>query len=158
VATVKSSSSPLIFYNDNSAYAAHSRDFVYVGPVEVNRMGSYRYYLWFGVWSTIPSSPPTAQRDGFESITLFADGEPLQLVLAGWGGNAIGLSESVYVKPVASAAEAYYEVTIDQIRLIAGSTDLRMLTSGPAQSSFELWNNQQSAFSGLHEFLEGTLF
>jgi len=158
VATVKSSSSPLIFYNDNSAHAAHSRDFVYVGPVEVNRMGSYRYYLWFGVWSTIPSSPPTAQRDGFESITLFADGEPLQLVLAGWGGNAIGLSESVYVKPVASAAEAYYEVTIDQIRLIAGSTDLRMLTSGPAQSDFELWDNQQSAFSGLREFLEGTLF
>ncbi len=156
--TVTSSSAPLIFYNDNSAHAAHSRDFVYVGPVRVNRMGSYRYFLWLGIWSTIPSTPPFGQRDGFESITFFADGEPLQLALAGWSGSAIGISQPTYSKPVASAAEAYYEVTIDQIRLMAESQDLRLLTSGREQSSFELWAAQQSAFTSLRGFIEDAGF
>lgn len=158
VATVTYASSPLVFYNDNSAHAAHSRDYVYVGPVRVNNMGTYRYFLWFGVWSTIPSTPPSSERDGFESVTLFADGEPLQLNLAGWSANAVGASESIYVKPVASAADAYYEVTIDQIRLIAESRDLRLLTSGPISSSYELWDNQQAGFNSLREFLTEAAF
>ena len=153
VVTVTMASAPMIFYRDNSAYATHSRDFVNVGPVRINNMGSNRFFLWLGVWSTIPSSPPTRQRDGFESITFFADGEPLQLTIAGWDGSVIGVSESTYVRPVASAATAYYEVTIDQIRLIAEARDLRILTSGPLQSGFELWDNQQSAVNSLREFV-----
>jgi len=153
VVTVTMASAPVIFYRDNSAHAAHSRDFVNVGPVRINSMGRNRYFLWLGVWSTIPSSPPTHQRDGFESVTFFADGEPLQLTIAGWDGSVIGVSESTYVSPVASAATAYYEVTIDQIRLIAEARDLRILTSGPLQSGFELWDNQQSAINSLREFV-----
>jgi hypothetical protein len=153
-ATVSASSVPLIFYNDNSAYAAHSRNYVYVGPVSINNMGQYRYYLWFGIWGTIPSTPPAAERDGFEAVTIFADGEPLQLSLAGWGANAIGASRPVYNKPVASAADAYYEVTLDQIRLIAEARDLRILTTGSAAYSFELWDGQGSAYNALHAFVE----
>ena len=37
--TVKRSTSPTVLYRDNSAYAAHARDYVYMGPVEINRMG-----------------------------------------------------------------------------------------------------------------------
>ncbi len=156
--TITSSASPLIFYRDNSAHAAHARDFVYVGPVRVNNMGGYRYFLWFGVWSAIPDTPPSSQRDGFETVTIFADGEPLQLSLAGWGPTSIGASEAVYLKPVASAADAYYEVTVDQIRFIAESRDLRLLSSGPAQSSYELWDNQQAAFASLREFLDAASY
>jgi len=153
VVTITMASAPMIFYRDNSAHAAHARDFVNVGPVRINSMGRIRFFLWLGIWSTIPSSPPTDQRDGFESITFFADGEPLQLTIAGWDGHAIGVSESTYVKPVASAATAYYEVTIDQVRLIAEARDLRILTSGSLQSGFELWDNQQSAINSLQEFV-----
>ena len=153
VVTVTMASAPIIFYRDNSAHAAHARDFVNVGPVRINSMGSNRFFLWLGVWSTIPSSPPARQRDGFESVTIFADGEPLQLIITGWDSNSIGVSESTYVRPVASAATAYYEVTIDQIRLIAEAKDLRILTSGSLQSGFELWDNQQSAINSLREFV-----
>jgi hypothetical protein len=152
--TVTAADSPLIFYRDDSARAAHARDFVYVGPVMANNMGRYRYYLWFGIWSAIPQAPGAAERDGFESVTIFADGEPLQLELAGWTPSAIGASEGAYVKPVASAADAYYEVTIDQVRMIADARDLRLLTSGMAVSTFELWDRQEPAFDGLHRFLE----
>jgi len=156
--TVTTSTSPLILYQDNSAHAAHARDFVYVGPVQINRMGEYRYYLWLGIWSAIPDTLPSRQRDGFDSITIFADGEPFELTLGGWSAEAVGASESVYVKPVASAAEAYYEVTVDQIRVLAASNDIRLLTSGPANSAFELWNGQKSAFDDLQLFLERTAY
>ena len=74
--TVTHATAPIVLYRDNSAYAAHARDYVYVGPVEINRMGDYSYYLWLGIWSTVSDEERSYQRDGFESITLFADGEP----------------------------------------------------------------------------------
>jgi hypothetical protein len=153
VVTVTRSKSPLVLYRDSSARAAYARDFVYVGPVSVNRMGDYRYYLWFGIWSSIAGEPFAAQRDGFESIVLFADGEPLRLELEGWTLSSIGVSQPVYNKPTATAAEAYYPVTIDQIRFIAESKDLRLLTGGPRADSYEPWDNLQQGLSGMREFV-----
>jgi len=92
-------------------------------------------------------------RDGFESIILFADGEALLLELSGWTPEAIGTSEPVYLKPVASAADAYYRVTADQIRLIAESRDIRLRTTGSSPKDFELWDDQKSARNDLTEFL-----
>lgn len=152
--TIRRAGTPAVLYKDRTSRAAFARDFIHMGPVQVNRMGGYRYYLWFGIWSTIPTDDPETQRDGFESVTLFANGEPLQLQLAGWTGSSIGASGDVYVKPVASAADAYYEVTLDQVRLIADSSDLRILTSGPDSTSFELWDSQASAFRSIRQFID----
>jgi hypothetical protein len=102
--TLTRSTAPVVLYRDNSGHAAYARDFVYVGPIEVNRMGSYNYYLWLGIWSTLDDSSRWTKRDGFESITLYADGEPLQLEVAGWSVESIGASRPVFTKPVASAA------------------------------------------------------
>ena len=152
--TITRSRKPVLFYQDHSSRAAYARDYVNLGPFQVNRMGDYRYYLWLGVWTTLPSDISGDQRDGFESVTLIADGEPLTLRLAGWTPSAFGGSEDVYVKPVASAADAYYEVTFDQIRLIAAASDFRLLTSGPSQASYELWDSQQSALAAFRQFVD----
>jgi hypothetical protein len=151
--TLTSAATPLIFYRDNSGAAAYARDYVYVGPIGVNNMGSYRYFLWFGIWSANPAVPPASHRNGFDLVTIFADGEPLQLEVAGWTPGAIGASLNPYVKPVASAADAYFEVTIDQVRLIAESRDLRIVTTGMGAASFELWDAQTAAFRSLDQFL-----
>ena len=113
--------------------------------IEINSGGSYRYYLWLGIWSTVQDVDERERRDRFESIVLFADGEPLVLDVAGWTPEPIGASEPVYVRPVASAADAYYAVTVDQIRLIAKAKDLQLITSGTTRQSFELWDDQSSA-------------
>lgn len=150
--TVTRSAVPLILYRDNSGYAAHARDFVYVGPLRVNRMGDYRYYLWLGIWSTIGDRDVSAQRDGFDSVVLFADGEPLRLDLAGWSDSAIGASEPAYPKPVASSADAYYLVTLDQIRLLSEARDVR-LSAGSPSASYEPWDDQGTAMSALRTFV-----
>ena len=151
--TVLRATVPMILYSDNSAYAAHARDFVYLGPIEVNTSGVRSHYLWFGIWSTIRDEERlSTNRNGFESVVLFIDGEPLPLELAGWTLDAIDVSQPAYVKPVASAADAYYRVTLDQVRLLAGADriELRVGTAGPR--SFELWDQQQASRAAFREF------
>jgi len=156
--TVTSSATPFVFYRDNPARAAYARNYLHLGPIEVNRSGSYSYYLWIGVWSTMQTPDAIEQRDTLESVILFADGEPLSLELAGWSAEAIGGSEHIYVRPVADAIDAYYRVTADQIRLLAAATDLRLRTTGPAPRDYEPWDEQRAARRSLDAFLEKALF
>ena len=155
---VSFSQTPLVFYRDVSGRAAYARDFVHLGPVEVNRSGDYRYYLWLGIWNTMADAQAGPSRDGFESIIVFADGEPLPLEVAGWTVAAIGASEPVYLKPVASAADAYYAVTVDQIRLIAEAAEVRIQATGARTRNYEPWDDQNTAKSALREFLKISVF
>lgn len=153
--TVTRSTAPIVLYRDNSAHAAHARDYVYLGPVEINRMGDNSYYLWLGIWSTMRDEVRSAERDGFESVIIYADGEPLPLELAGWTLDAIGVSEPVYVKPVASAADAFYRVTVDQIRFIAESSDIQLRVGTAQPKSYALWDKQGSANASMRAFIYG---
>lgn len=156
--TVTSSISPIVLYRDNPSQAAYARNYLHIGPIEVNRSGSYQYFLWIGIWNTMDTADSAARRDSFSSITLFADGEPLPLEIAGWTPDAIGTSRPVYVKPVASAADVYYRVTVDQIRLIAEASDLRIRTSGGSPREYQLWDNQQAARKDFKAFLTAAFF
>jgi len=156
--TIAYNQAPIVFYRDESGKAAHARSFVDMAPLEVNRMGEFRYFLWLGIWNTLQEAPPGEVRDGFESIVIFADGEPLSLELSGWTAATIGASEPVYLKSVSSAADAYYEITIDHLRVIAAANDIRILTSGPRPQSYELWDHQSAARAGLREFLDKSVY
>jgi len=156
--TVTFAETPLVLYRDNPARAAYARNYVTVGPIQVNRTGSHRYYLWVGIWNTMQVADMSEHRDGFESIIVFADGEPLTLDLKGWTPESIGASEPTYLKPVASATDAYYEVTVDQIRLIADSTDIRVRATGTSAREFLLWDEQKSARNSLAAFLNQTFY
>ncbi len=155
-ATVTSSTKPLVFYRDNPSQAAYARNFLQLGPVAVNRGGSYRYYVWVSAWSTMQDADMTEQRDRLESLIVFADAEPLILKLAGWTPDVIGVSESIYTRPVASAVDAYYEVTTDQIRLISNAVNVRLSTGPSARDNYEAWDGQKSARESLRAFLDFT--
>jgi hypothetical protein len=152
-ATVMRATVPLILYSDNSAYAAHARDFVYLGPVEVNSMGTSAHYLWMGIWSTIRDDERLSpDRNGFDSVVLFVDGEPFPLELAGWTLDAIGVSNPVYVKPVASAADAYYHITLNQIRRLANADRIDLRVGAASPRAYELWDRQELARTALQAF------
>ena len=152
--TVTSSGTPLVMYRDEPGRAAYARNFLHLGPIRVNRSGDYRYFLWVGIWSTMQTISPAEHQQGFDSIVLFVDGEPLLLDVTGWTPGAIGVSEPVYVKPVATSVDAYYRVTADQIRLIAESSDLRLRTTGSSPQDFEMWDQQKAAKISLQTFFD----
>ena len=152
--TVTSSRAPIVLYRDNPAAAAYARNVIHMGPIEVNRSGNYRYFLWVGIWNTMQPAGTDTSRDGFETIVIVVDGEPMTLELAGWTPAAIGTSAPVYSKPVASAADAYYPVTIDQLRFIAEGRDISLRTTGTSKREFALWSAQNEAREGLFTFLD----
>jgi hypothetical protein len=157
-ATISYSEQPLVFYRDVSGRAALAKDFVYVAPIAVNRGGNYRYYIWLGIWTVAGEGSTDVTRDGFDSILLLADGEPLQLEITGWTIDAIGASEPVYSKPVASAADAYYELTLDQLRPLADAAHLRLHIGGDARDMFEPWDDQRRGKAALLEFINGPTY
>jgi len=156
--TVTRSTKPLILYRDRSAISAHARDYVYVGPVETNNMGRRRYFLWLGVWSTSENADRASELNEFESIVIYADGEPLGLNVTGWNPAAIGVSDTVYVKPVASATDAFYAVTIDQIRMIAEAKDVELRTGPTSRGHYLLWEASAAAAAGLRAFVQEVNF
>ena len=157
-ATISFSEHPLVFYRDVSGRAAFAKDYVYLAPVAVNRSGDYRYFVWLGIWTVNGEAFTDTARDGFESIVLVADGEPLQLEIAGWTIDAIGASEPVYVKPVASAADAYYELTFDQLRQLAEADNLRLQIGGNDSDRFGPWDKQRPGKAALLEFVNGPTY
>ena len=152
--TVTASRVPLVLYRDNPAAAAYARNVVHLGPIEINRSGEYRYYLWVGIWNTLQSSDPFLSRDGFENLIITVDGESMALEIAGWTPAAIDTSAPVYLPPVASASEAYYPLTVDQIRFIAEARNVTLRTTGSAPREYNLWSGQQSARQALLAFLD----
>ena len=151
--TVTRATKPLVLYRDRSAQSAFGKDYVYLGPLEINNMGERRYYFWFGIWSTSDSVDRGTTLDNFESVVIYADGEPLSLQLAGTTLGSIGVSEPVYVRPTASATDAFYAVTIDQIRLVAESRDLELRVGSLKPIQYIPWDTGESATVGIREFV-----
>ena len=152
-ATITSTAKPFVFYKDDPAQAAHARGFLQLGFVAVNRIGNYRYYVWISAWGTMQDAKMAQQRDHLESLVIFADAEPLALILAGWAPDAIGVSESPFGKQIGSAVDAYYEVTTDQIRMIVDAVDLRLSAGTTSRDNYEPWDEQKSARNSMRAFL-----
>jgi len=156
--TVSYAEVPFVFYRDRFGKAAYARNFVNIAPIRINRMGQHQYFLWFGIWSTAQTPDRIEERDGFETVYLFVDGEPFELELVGWTVDSIGASEPIYSRPVSTAAEAFYLINVDQVRLIAHASDLRLRTSGAQPESYELWDSQLSAKRSFESFLRSVNF
>ena len=153
--TVTRAPEPMVMYRNLSGQSAFGREYVYVGPVQVNKMGQRSHFLWLGIWRTADASDPAQTIDDFETIVIYADGEPLSLEAAGWTPGAVGLSESAYAKPVASAVDGYYAVTIDQMRLIAESNDLELRAGSLQPQRYVPWDSVQEASQTMVTFLLG---
>lgn len=153
--TVTRAPQPMVMYRDLSGQSAFGREYVYVGPLQVNRMGRRDHFLWLGIWRTSEAADPAQTIDDFETIVIYADGEPLSLEATGWTPGAVGLSESAYVKPVASAVDGYYAVTLDQMRLIAESRDLELRAGSVQPQRYVPWDSVKEASQTMVTFLLG---
>ena len=151
--TITRASTPLVMYRDMSAQSAFGREYVYVGPIQVNNMGERQHYLWLGIWGTSDVANRSETMNDFESIVVYADGEPLSLEVRGWNPGSIGASDSVYVKPVAAALDGYYRVTIDQMRLMAESTDLEIRAGVVQPKRYFPWDSPESTSEAIVTFL-----
>lgn len=144
---------PLILSPDTPLDQAQARDYVQLGAIEVNRMGTLKYYLWLGISVTEHVKSSGARHDGFKSIVLMLGDQQFPLDIHGWTQESIGVSEPIYQKLFSTSIEAYYEVTLEHVRLLAEADSMKLLTSGSAPKEFVSWYRQAAAKEELAEFL-----
>lgn len=148
------SHAPLRLYRDRSSSAAYAKDFVDLGPVKTIRMRDKRYFLWVGIWSTMGVSDSVEDRARFGTITILADGEPMQLTLAPLATSDVLAERESYATKTAAATDVYYEVTVDQLRVIGEADDLRLQTAGARARHYLPWQAQTKGHDAVLAFLE----
>lgn len=129
------------------------RDYLQIGVIEINRMGSLQYFLWLGISVIELMGSADADSVAFESIDLVIDGKTVRLDVHGWSPQAIGTSEPAYEKLFPNSLDAYYQVSLDDLQLLAAAQEFELHTTGPAPGKFVPWFKQSMAREDLSEFL-----
>ena len=152
------SRTPLFLSPETATGGTTAREFVQIGAIEVNRMGVLEYYLWLGIWDRDNFDSGEDRPNAYASIVILTDTESLPFEIHGWGHESIGTSEPFYKKIFPENVDAYYEVSLDQIKLIAEATSLKLESTGPEQKRFVPWYNQDKAKSDLQAFLSAVTY
>lgn len=155
--TITHNRTPIVMSTDTPFNPRGLRDYVEVGAIEVNRTGTLRHFLWLGISVANDTDIANGRPEGFESIDLIAGDEQFQLDVLGWTHEAIGTSERVYKKLYSSSIDAYYEITLDQIQLLAEADGMKVRTKASVPKEFVLWYKPTTAKVDLTEFLKTVL-
>lgn len=127
-----------VFARTETRLSRSARDYIYLGPVEVNERGRRSYYLWVGVASTIDRSFLSGESSMPEVLYVDLQGAPMEFELAPWGDRVRGLSaDSLYDSAVTPEEVFAARVTLDQLSLIADGAPERIRVGKAQQPSIE---------------------
>ncbi len=151
--TITHARTPIILSPETPLDNEAVRDYAQIGAIEINRMGSLRYFLWLGISEVDQIESADERPQGYESITLSLDSRKIPLDLVGWTHNAIGTSEPIYKKLFRTSVDAYYEVDLAQIQLMNDAEVIEFHTSDAPTRKFVSWYRQSRARDDLAEFV-----
>jgi hypothetical protein len=151
-ATITTLDAPAAFSRDRPMLAANARDYVYMGPVEINRAGERSYALWVAYCSTIDRTD--GQRFAAPANAwLLVDDAPMEL---GRPAPGVDLADWLYEAPVVGGDKVVYALTRAQLQLIARSRHVRVVIDGADDESvkFEPWRDGLSRLSDFARYLD----
>jgi len=154
-ATITTLSMPFSFYRKEPLLAVNSRDYIYVGPLEINRAGHREYYLWLHYCSTIDRSR-NARVVAPNGIFLFPDGQPMELLRVRAAPLGRFSKAEPYAVPVAGGHTLYYRVTGDQLQILAGAKEIRIVAEDSSRKTDEytVWNGAGNGFKMFANYLK----
>jgi hypothetical protein len=152
--TVTGLEEPAIFHHDDPRLAANVRDYLYVGPVVMNRVGKYSFYLWLGEWSTIDRLPGRKSSAGMGyagaaigDVVLLLDGVPMELHDSLDQIEKSRIIQPPYTSSVDSMRAAYMRVSRDQLGRIAAANNVVIRVSDAGQMrTYKLWSGNTQSF------------
>lgn len=122
--TIRMLASPVMYAHDAPELAANTRDYLSLGLVEVNNMGTRKHYLALISWSTIDRSRVGAAPVP-ERFEIVLGGKPREFVPVSHEPRSLGIGGTPFRPANGYAGEAWYAVT---------PADLRALAAVPADS------------------------
>lgn len=126
--------------------AAAARDYAYIGPVEINRMGRRQYLLWIGLASTVDRELVGANPPQATGLVMIVDGEPMALSLADWE-TSLDLPPYDATAPVYDVLAA--RTSLDQIGRIAAadSVELHVVQGNDVAARYVTWHGTWASWS-----------
>ena len=120
-------------------YTVAARDYIYLGPVETNRLGELEHYLWLGSASTVDRELRGESAPDSATLVLVVDGTPIALPLTTWEAE---FETSPYEAQVPITGAQGARVSLDQIQRIARaeSVEVRVVSEGDSSVRYELWH------------------
>jgi hypothetical protein len=132
------------FARTETRYSRSARDYVYLGPVEINRRGSREYLIWVGFGTTLDRGYLAPEIVVPDRLVLEVRGEPIELELLPWTERAPELAGvSVYSPSVDLVAALAGRVTLDQLRLLAAEEpeSVRLAGEGGPTVEYFRWRD-----------------
>ena len=141
--TIVTDRESVAFARTQSRFSRSARDYVYLGPVELNERGTREYYLWVGVASTIDRDYLAAEATMVDLLYINLAGEPMELELEPWDERVPQLAGRLIYEPaVAPAIVLAARVTLDQLTLISEEQpqSVRVATRDEPTIEYFLWS------------------
>ncbi|MFW2405545.1 MAG: hypothetical protein ACN4GT_12320 [Gammaproteobacteria bacterium] len=127
-----------------------ARDYAYLGPIEINRMGQREHYLWVGMASTLDRKFFSDGRPTPTTLQLLLDGSPMTLPLTAWDDD---MTTAPYTVSAPVQAQLRARVSLDQLEHIAkaDSVEVRFVARPTASDRYELWGGDWSELATFAE-------
>ena len=158
--TVVTERQPVAFARTESRLSRSARDYVYLGPVEINERGTREYLLWVGIASTIDREYLSATASQPDRLYLMVDGAPVEFELEPWGDRVPLLAElRIYDPAVAPQRVLAGRITRNQLALLAEAdiASLRVATDDGPTIEYLFWGQDEHwpAFSSYSDVVQG---
>lgn len=144
--TVVTLTEAIVFARTDRTLAASARDYAFIGPIEINRMGDRQYYLWVSLASTVDRDLVGLDPTNAVALMLVVDEVPMEMPLVEWDTTLDG-------PPYHSSAPIYATLaahtSLDQIHRIAtaDAVELHLLIAAGHTARYEHWRGEWKALS-----------
>jgi len=136
----------IVLARSTPQYTVAARDYIYIGPVETNRLGELEHHLWLGIASTVDRELRGESAPESDTLVLLVDGTPVALPLTTWEA---AFESAPYETPVPVAGVQAARVSLDQIQRIAraDSVEVQVLSASGSTVRYELWHGNWPSWS-----------
>lgn len=138
----------VVFARPVRTLAAGARDYAYIGPIEINRMGDRQYYFWIALASTVDRGLAGLVPMDADTVVLLVDESPMVLPLVEW-------DTTLDIPPYDSTAPIYatlaVHTSLDQIHRIANASAVELHVAADAGSTarYRRWQGTWTTFTEL---------
>jgi hypothetical protein len=154
--TVTTQGEPTVFARNQPQFSRSARDYLYLGPFEINRRGQRTYYLWVGVGTTIDRGYLAPSEPDPQTLYVSVRDELVELPLHRWSELELA-TDSIYETRVRLRAEFFARVTLDQLRLLANAepSEVIVKTADQAIQRYASWATTQPSWKPFVEHAAG---
>ena len=146
--TIRALAVPLVYAHDAPAIAANTRDYLSLGVVEVNNMGTRKHYLAVVSWTTIDRHrvgvPPAPVP---ERVEMSIGGHARDLKPVSHEARSLGIGGALFRPPSGYVGEAWYAMTPADLRALAAELpDSVTILQDDGDVAYHSWRGDKPAF------------